>query len=87
MSPPPGNFESYLVPHVLSVSPASGSEVGGTIVTVSGDSFTSAFRNQCRWGGAVTNITWFSTPGTVVNEGASSRAHRRRATLASSRSR
>ena len=69
VSPPPGNFESYLVPHVLSVSPASGSEVGGTIVTVSGDSFTSAFRNQCRWGGAVTNITWFSTPGTVVNEG------------------
>ena len=46
-----------------------------------GDSFTSAFRNQCCWGGAVTNITWLSTPGTVVE---AARAHRR-ATLCACR--
>jgi hypothetical protein len=50
-------FRSYLQPHVLSVSPASGTIHGQTLVTVSGSFTVASKANLCRWGSQTTNAT------------------------------
>ena len=53
-------FDFYDPPRVWSISPASGSTEGGVLVTVTGASFQSSFRNLCRWDGDTTNVTSLS---------------------------
>ena len=50
-------FDAYPSPQVLSVSPASGTIQGETMVTIAGNSFVSSFANLCRWGNVTTKIS------------------------------
>lgn len=45
---------------MLSVSPASGTVLGGTLVTIFGSGFESSFNNLCRWGGWTTHVTYLN---------------------------
>jgi len=50
-------FRYYEAPAVLAISPASGTVVGGVLVTVYGTAFERSFSNLCRWGNYTTNVT------------------------------
>ena len=58
-------YNFYSPPRIWSISPASGTMLGGVLVTVTGTSFLNSFRNVCRWAGDTTNGTWLS-PTEVV---------------------
>ena len=51
------HFGFYSPPHVLSMSPSSGSVLGRTAVTIAGTGFRGAYNHLCRWGNLTTNIT------------------------------
>ena len=58
-------YDFYSPPRIWSISPASGTMLGGVLVTVTGTSFLSSFRTLCRWASYTANGTWLS-PTEVV---------------------
>merc|ERR1711957_121775 len=53
-------YNFYTPPQIWSISPASGTMLGGVLVTVTGTSFLNSFRTLCRWAGDTTDGTWLS---------------------------
>ena len=51
------SFAVYAPPRVLSLSPASGTVLGQTMVTIAGSNFERSFNNLCRWGNLTTNVS------------------------------
>ena len=58
-------YDFYSAPQIWAISPASGTVLGGVLVTITGTSFLHSFRTVCRWAGDTTNGTWLS-PTEVV---------------------
>ena len=61
-SPSLPSFDFYEPPRVWSISPASGTMLGGVLVTVTGFSFQRSFRNLCRCGATRLPYPELATP-------------------------